>query len=89
LKILDVPDAKGGGHGFKVYKETVGKGIGNSIRLGADRGCLGIKEYHTNSFIPVKPGKNRQLNRREKAYTKRLSRGRVVIGHINAKKGRP
>ncbi|MDR2476922.1 MAG: hypothetical protein LBD18_03945 [Treponema sp.] len=44
-----------------------------------------MKEYHANSFIPLKSSKNHKLTKREKAYNKRLARRRVVIEHINAK----
>jgi hypothetical protein len=60
-EIIDAREAKGGEHDFKVFKDTIGKGISNSIRLDADSGYQGIKEYHANSFIPVKSGKNHKL----------------------------
>jgi hypothetical protein len=83
-EIIDVQEAKGSGHDFKVFKDTIGNGISNSIPLDADSGCQGIKEYHSNSFIPVKSGKNHQLTEEEKAYNKEFACRRVVIEHINA-----
>jgi hypothetical protein len=68
LKIIDVQEAKGSEHDFKVYKETIGKGISNSIPLDADLRYLRIEEYHMNSFIPIKSSKNHQLTEEEKAY---------------------
>jgi hypothetical protein len=59
--------------------------VSNSIPLDADLGYLGIEKHHPNSFIPVKPDKNHQLTKKEKAYNKRLARRRVVIEHVNAK----
>ena len=85
LQIIGVQEAKGSEHDFKVYKDTTGKNISNSIPLDADLGYLGIEQYHSNSFIPVKSSKNHQLTKREKAYNRRLVRGRVVIEHINGK----
>ncbi|MDR1232478.1 MAG: transposase [Spirochaetaceae bacterium] len=85
LQIIDVQEAKGSEHDFKIYKETIGKGISNSIPLDADLGYRGIKEYHSNSFIPKKSSKKHKLAKKERAYNKRLSRRRVVIEHINAK----
>jgi hypothetical protein len=82
---VDVKEAKGSEHGFKVYKDTIGKGISNSIPLDADFGYLGIEEYHPNSSIPVKSSKKRQLTEEEKAYNKELEGRWVVIEHINAK----
>ena len=85
LKIIDVQEAKGSEHDFKVYKDTIGKCISNSIPLDADLGYLGIEEYHSNSFIPIKSSKGHTLTKRERAYNKRLARRRVVIEHINGK----
>jgi hypothetical protein len=80
-----VQEAKGSEHDFKVYKDTIGKYVSNSIPLDAGLGYLGIKECHLNSFIPVKSSKKHQLTVREKAYNKQLARRRVVIEHINGK----
>ncbi|MDR2923087.1 MAG: hypothetical protein LBU85_07085 [Treponema sp.] len=57
-QIIDVQEAKGSEHDFKVYKDTIGKTISNSIPLDADLGYLAIKDYHSNSFIPVKSSKS-------------------------------
>jgi hypothetical protein len=84
-QIIDALEAKGGEHDFKIFKDTVGKGISNSIPDGADSVYHGIKEYHANSYIPIKSGKNHKLAKKEKAYNKRISQRRVVIEHINAK----
>jgi hypothetical protein len=85
MKILDVQEAKGSEHDFKVYKDSIGSSVSNSIPLDADLGYLGIEAYHANSFIPVKSSKNHQLTKGEKAYNKKLARRRVVIEPINAK----
>ena len=85
LKILDVQDAKGSVHDFKVYKDSIGGLVGNSIPLDADLGYLGIRGYHSNSFIPIKTSKEHQPTKREKGYNRRLARRRIVIEHINAK----
>jgi hypothetical protein len=80
-----VQEAKGSAHDFKVYKDTIGKTVSNSIPLDADLGYMGIKEYHPNSFIPIKSSKKHQLTEEEKAYNKELARRRVVIEHVNGK----
>jgi hypothetical protein len=85
LEITDAQEAKGSEHDFKVYKDTIGKGISNSIPLYADLGYLGIEAYHVNSFIPVKSSKKHKLNKKEKAYNKKLAKRRIVVEHINAK----
>jgi hypothetical protein len=76
---------KGSVHDFKLYKNTIGKKIDASILVQTDLGYLGIEKLHENSLIPIKESKNHKLDKREKAYNKRLARQRVVIEHINAK----
>jgi hypothetical protein len=80
-----VREAKGGTHGFQLYKDTIGNGVDESILIQADLGYLGIEKLHRNSRIPKKESKLHKLNKSEKAYNKRLARKRVVIEHINAK----
>jgi uncharacterized protein (DUF2344 family) len=80
-----VQETKGSGHDFKVFKDTIGKGINNSIPLDADSGYQGIEAYHANSFIPIKSSKNYHLTEEEKAYNKRLSQKHVVIEHTKGK----
>jgi hypothetical protein len=85
MEILDVQEAKGGEHDFKVDKDSIGSSVSNSISLDADLGYLGIEAYHANNFISIKSSKNHQLTKKEKAYHKKLARRRVVIEHINCK----
>jgi hypothetical protein len=84
-QIIDAQEAKGSEHDFKVYKDTIGELVSNSISLDADLGYLGIEDYHTNSFIPVKTSKNHQLTDKERAYNRRLASRRVVIEHVNGR----
>jgi len=72
-------------HDFKLYRDTVGKNVDESILIRADLGYLGIGRLHANSVIPIKKSGNRELNKLEKAFNKRLSRERVAVEHINAK----
>ena len=83
--IIDVQQAKGSVHDFKLYKDTIGKNVDESILIQTDLGYLGIEQFHKNSLIPIKESKNHKLNKLEKAYNKKLARLRVVIEHINAK----
>jgi len=85
MKIIDVQEAKGSGHDFKIYKETIGASVHESIQIDADLGYLGIEKLHSNSRIPKKSSKHHKLNLNEKAFNRRLSRRRVVIEHVNAK----
>ena len=83
--IIDVRQAKGSAHDFKLYKDTIGKNVAEAIVVQADLGYLGIEKLHVKSLIPIKESKNHKLTKREKAYNKKLARQRVVIEHINAK----
>jgi len=83
--IIDVQQAEGSVHDFKLFKETVGKNIDESILAQTDLGYLGIEQLHVNSLIPIKESKNHKLNKQEKAYNKKLARLRVAIEHVNAK----
>ena len=83
--IIDVRQAKGSVHDFKIYKDTIGKDIDESIAVRTDLGYLGIENLHLNSLIPIKESKNHKLTEREKAYNKKLARLRIAIEHINAK----
>jgi DNA polymerase I-like protein with 3'-5' exonuclease and polymerase domains len=85
MKILDVQEAKGSEHAFKVYKDSIGSSVSNSIPLDADLGYLGIEAYHANRFILIKSSKKHRLTKKEKGYNKKLARRRVIIEHINAK----
>jgi hypothetical protein len=84
-EIIDIRQGKGRVHDFELFKATIGASIDESIKVRADLGYPGIKEYHANSVIPKKASKNRRLTDREKAYNTRLARQRVMIEHINAK----
>jgi hypothetical protein len=83
--ILDVQEAVGSVHDFKLFKDTIGKAVDPSILIQADLGYQGIADLHANSQIPKKESKYHKLSKREMAYNKRLARKRVVIEHINAK----
>jgi len=76
---------KGSVHDFKLYKDTVGEEVDESITILVDLGFLGIDKLHANSMIPIKESKNHKLTEKEKAYNKRLAQQRVIIEHINAK----
>ena len=83
--IIDVSQAEGSVHDFKVYGDTIGENVDESIQIRIDLGYLGIEKLHLNSLIPIKESKNHKLTKKEKAYNKKLAQLRVVIEHINAK----
>ena len=45
--IIDVRQEKGSVHDFKLYKDTIGGDIDESIMVHADLGYLGIENLHT------------------------------------------
>jgi IS5 family transposase len=59
--------------------------VDEDILIYGDPGYSGIHEYHGNSIIPIKAGRNNLLSEKEKAYNKRLSRKRIAVEHIDAK----
>jgi hypothetical protein len=85
LEIIDVQEGKGSEHDFKIYKETIGDMVSNSIVIYADLGYQGIAEYHPNSLIPIKSSKKHPLTKEERRYNKEVARRRVVIEHVNCK----
>jgi len=48
-----------------------------------DSGYQGIKDDHTNSYIPRKKPKNGKLSFLEKDYNRVLAQERIVIEHVN------
>lgn len=48
-----------------------------------DSGYQGIKDYHSNSYIPRKKPKNGKLSLLEKDYNRAASQERIVIEHVN------
>jgi hypothetical protein len=84
-QVIDVQEAKGSEHDFKVFKDTIGSAVSKSIPIDADSGYQGLQEVHPNCRIPAKASKKHKLTVREKACNKRLARKRVAIEHINAK----
>ena len=52
--------------------------------MNVDNGYQGIAEYHANSVVPFKKGKNRPLTLEEKAFNRRLARERIAIVLDNA-----
>jgi hypothetical protein len=83
--IYDVDEAKGSVHDFTMCKMTLLMMVGLMIIIFADSGYQGIVDYHEQSLIPIKKGKNRLLSEEEKSYNRELSRKRVFIENINAR----
>jgi hypothetical protein len=72
-------------HDFKLYKDTVGERVLDSIKEQMDSGYQGILAIHANSETPKKKPKGGELTKEEKAENRRISRERIRIENINAK----
>jgi hypothetical protein len=84
-KIADVREAAGSVHDFKLFKDSTGDSINETVGIDADPGCPGLEKPHGKSRIPKKASNCHKLARREKEHNTRLAPRRVVIEHINAK----
>ena len=72
-------------HDFKLYKDTIGGRILESIKAQMDSGYQGVSEIHKNSETPKKTPKGGEITREEKLENRRISRERILIENINAK----
>lgn len=80
-KIICTEFGKGKQHDFKIFKNTKTL-IEPGIELQGDRGYQGIGKFHSNSKIPVKKLKKKDLSKEDKTFNKQLSSSRVVIEHV-------
>jgi hypothetical protein len=76
-RVIDAAQGFGHEHEFNLFKRTIGTMMEEDILMYGDLGYLGIYDYHENSIIPIKAGKNSPLSEKEKAYNKRLARKRL------------
>jgi uncharacterized protein YifE (UPF0438 family) len=83
LLILFIEQAAGSVHDFALYKSSTGRAVSPDVNVKVDSGYQGIADYHANSELPFKKGKNRPLTSEEKAFNRRLARERIAIEHIN------
>jgi len=83
LLILFIEQAAGSVHDFALYKSSTGSAVSSDVKMKVDSGYQGIAEYHANSEVPFKKGKNRPLTSEEKAFNRRLARERIAIEHVN------
>jgi uncharacterized protein YifE (UPF0438 family) len=83
LLILFIAQAEGSIHDFTLYKDSTGVAVRQDVKIKVDSGYQGIADYHANSEVPFKKGKNRPLTLEEKAFNRRLARERIAIEHVN------
>jgi IS5 family transposase len=84
-KIIEcIQQAAGHVHDFKLYAQTVGGRIAETILEIGDSGYQGIHKFHANSIIPLKASKKHHLTKEQKKRNREISKARIVIEHINA-----
>ena len=84
-EIICVAEDCGKTHDFKLYKDTIGGRVLESIKEQMDSGYQGIADIHRNSETPKKKPKGGELTEEEKAENRRISRERILIENVNAK----
>jgi hypothetical protein len=70
---------------FKLYKDAVGSRILDKIKARMDSGCQGAAGIRANSETAREKPKDGGLAKEEKSENRRVSRGRTLTEHINAK----
>ena len=71
-------------HDFALFKAS-GVHIHPAITTIQDSGYQGIATYHTNSYVPKKKSKNKDLTSLERQYNRALGRERIGIEHVNCR----
>ena len=72
LLILFIEQAAGSVHDFALYKSSTGSAVSSDVKMKVDSSYQGIAEYHANSEVPFKKGKNRPWTSEEKAFNRRF-----------------
>jgi len=72
-------------HDFKLYEDSIGCGVCESIKVQGDSGFQGILKLHKNSETPKKKPRGGVLSFEEKLENRRISRERVFVENIIAK----
>jgi len=79
--IYGVESSKGKNHDFKIFKNKKRK-IPSTVKIIADSGYQGIKKIHSNSRIPIKKPKGKELTKRQKLYNHLLSKKRIIVENV-------
>ena len=80
-RIICVAEDFGKTHDFKLYKDTIGGRVLDSIKQQRDNGYQGIADSET----PKKKPKGGELTKEEKLENRRISCERILIENTNAK----
>ena len=68
LEVLDVYNALGTVHDFKMFKESLAEILPDNVIARLDSGYQGVHEYLPNAIIPIKGSKNHELTEEEKTF---------------------
>lgn len=80
-RIICVQIDKGRKHDFRVFKESKVH-IHPDITAETDSGYQGINKYHSNSRLPYKNSKKKNLTKEQKEHNHTVSSSRVQVEHI-------
>lgn len=72
---------KGKTHDFKMFKNSKII-IPKEIKLLGDSGYQGIEDIHSNSQIPIKKPRGRELTKEQKNHNHLLSKKRILVENI-------
>ena len=78
---------KGSQHDFKMFQESKVH-FSPRIQAIADKGFQGLKKLHTNSVIPIKAKRGKQLSALEKIYNAVVSKCRICYEVPDVKRRR-
>lgn len=79
--IYGIVSGKGKTHDFKMFKDSKTH-IPTHIRILGDSGFQGIIALHSNSRIPIKKPKSKELTKRQRLYNHLLSKQRIIVENI-------
>lgn len=84
-RVCQLAFADGHTHDFRLFKESVGYSLPETVLTFVDLGYLGILTFHENTFIPAKHSKHHPLTEEEKQLNREMAAVRIEIEHFNAK----
>ena len=82
-EVLDVQNANGTTHDFKMFKDSLVGVLPDDISALLDSGYQGVNKFFANAIVPFKGSKLHPLTEEQKAFNTILSKYRVAIEHVN------
>lgn len=73
-RVCQLAFADGHTHDFTLFKESIGSTLPKETLVFVDLGCLGILNFHENTFIPAKNSKYHRLTDEEIELNKERQR---------------